>query len=86
MPPIVWGFPPCKISGRISWPCASTPFRIYVCRKFIAATSCRMNEWHGWILASSELRAIDFLGSKEPIVQRFVARFENSLGWHAIPV
>jgi hypothetical protein len=28
---------------------------------------------------------IDFLGSKEPIVQRFVARFENSLGGKPFP-
>jgi hypothetical protein len=28
---------------------------------------------------------IDFLGSKEPIVQRFVARFENSLDGKPFP-
>jgi hypothetical protein len=29
--------------------------------------------------------SIDFLGSKEPIVQRFVSRFENSLGGEPLP-
>ena len=29
--------------------------------------------------------SIDFLGSKEPIVQRFLARFENSLGGKPFP-
>jgi hypothetical protein len=38
-------------------------------------------------LASDEERvaSIDFLGSKEPIVQRFVARFENSLDGKPFP-
>jgi len=39
-------------------------------------------------LNSDEQRvaSIDFLGSKEPIVQRFVTRFENSLGGNPFPL
>ena len=35
--------------------------------------------------AKQRVASIDFLGSKEPIVQRFLARFENSLGGKPFP-
>jgi Oxidoreductase family, NAD-binding Rossmann fold len=39
-----------------------------------------------WVDSDKQrVASIDFLGSKEPIVQRFVARFENSLGGKPFP-
>ena len=35
--------------------------------------------------AERRVATIDFLGSKEPIVQRFLARFENSLDGSTFP-
>jgi hypothetical protein len=36
--------------------------------------------------ARQRVTTIEFLGSKEPIVQRFVARFENSLDRTTFPL
>ena len=85
VPPIIWGFRPMQNLGS----------HLLAMREYAVPHSGLSKIRCGYELPDQRMvwlesgkqrvASIDFLGSKEPIVQRFVARFENSLDGKPFP-